>query len=91
MSETVRAELRITGWVQGVGFRYLADRRARSLGLGGFIRNERDGAVTAAFEGPRDRVESMIAWCRRGPSGAEVDEVEIAWREPLGVSGFAVG
>jgi acylphosphatase len=83
--------VRITGWVQGVGFRYLAERRARSLGLTGWIRNEPGGAVTAAFEGPRDRVESMIAWCRHGPSGARVDEVAVDWLEPTGGSGFRIG
>jgi acylphosphatase len=76
--------------VQGVGFRYLAAQRARSLGVAGWVRNERDGSVTAAFEGPRDLVESMLDWCRRGPSGAHVDNVLVRWQHPTGASAFEI-
>jgi acylphosphatase len=82
--------VRITGAVQGIGFRYLAQRRARALGVSGWIRNERDGAVAAAFEGPRDQVESMVDWCRRGPAGARIDEVELVWQQPSGASDFEI-
>jgi acylphosphatase len=64
--------------------------RARSLGLGGRVQNRRDGAVEAVFEGPRDRVESTVEWCRRGPSGAEVDRVEVTDEEPRGEREFRV-
>jgi acylphosphatase len=86
--ESRRAHLRIAGNVQGVGFRFEARDRARSLGLGGFIRNLPDGAVEAAFEGPEERVESMIEWCRRGPAGARVDDVQVEWDDPHGEMGF---
>lgn len=76
------------GRVQGVGFRQDALRRARSLDVGGFVRNRPDGTVEAAFEGPRDRVESMVEWCRHGPPGARVDEVEVAAEPPRGERGF---
>ena len=91
MPATVRAEVRIAGWVQGVGFRYYAAQRARSLGIAGWIRNERDGTVAAAFEGPRDRVESMVEWCRRGPGHARVDAIDVVWGDPEGALGFMVG
>src|SRR5439155_467210 len=42
------------------------------------------------WEGPRERVESMVAWCRRGPSGARVDDVEVSWEEPERLDGFRV-
>jgi acylphosphatase len=76
--------------VQGVGFRYQARSRAQSLGLDGFVRNLPDGSVEAAFEGDEQRVESMIEWCRRGPAGARVEDVETVWEEPTGEPGFAV-
>jgi acylphosphatase len=85
-----RAEVVVRGDVQGVGFRYAARSRAASLGLDGWVGNERDGTVRAVFEGRRDAVESMVGWCRRGPSGARVDDVEVAWEEPRGERGFAV-
>jgi acylphosphatase len=80
----------VRGRVQGVFFRAEAAERARSLRLGGWIRNNRDGTVEAVFEGPRERVESMIRWCAKGPSGAVVEAVETEWEEPQGANGFAV-
>ena len=62
----------------------------RSLGIAGWVRNERDGSVAAVFEGERERVESIVDWCRRGPAGARVDEVEVRWEEPAGEHGFLV-
>ena len=91
MSGEARAEVTVLGDVQGVGFRYGARSRASSLGISGWIRNERDGSVRAVFEGPRDAVESLVGWCRRGPSGARVDDVQVDWEDPRGERGFAVG
>jgi acylphosphatase len=82
--------VRIRGDVQGVGFRYHARGRASSLGLGGWIHNEPDGAVEAVFEGPEDRVASMVDWCRVGPGGAVVENVDVEWEEPTGEHAFAV-
>ena len=76
--------------MQGVGFRYQARSRARSLGLSGFVRNLPDGSVEAAFEGRDDVVESMVDWCRRGPRGARVDDLEVSWEQPTGEQDFAV-
>jgi acylphosphatase len=80
----------IRGRVQGVFFRAEARDRAASLDLGGWVRNNPDGTVEAAFEGERERVESMVEWCRRGPALAQVEDVEVAWEQPLGDSRFAV-
>lgn len=78
--------MRISGLVQGVGFRFAAVARARSLGLGGWVSNRTDGSVEAVFEGDDEAVASMVAWCEHGPRGAEVRDVEVRWREPEGVS-----
>jgi acylphosphatase len=86
----VRARVVVVGRVQGVFFRDEARRRARSLGVAGWVANRRDGSVEAVFEGRRDAVESMVEWCRRGPSGARVDDVQTAWEDPRGEDGFAV-
>lgn len=85
-----RAHVRVTGLVQGVYFRAETQDRARSLGLSGWVRNTRDGAVEALFEGEDERVDVIVAWCRRGPAGARVDRVEIDWEQPAGESGFRV-
>lgn len=85
-----RASVRATGRVQGVFFRAEARSRADSLGLAGWVRNEHDGSVAAVFEGPRDLVEAMVEWCRRGPSGAHVESLRVAWEDPEGLNGFRV-
>lgn len=84
-----RARVVVSGRVQGVFFRAEARDRARSLGLAGWVRNNPDGTVEAAFEGNRERVESMIEWCRRGPALAAVDDVDVEWEQPRNDRGFA--
>jgi acylphosphatase len=80
----------VRGRVQGVGFRQHTVRRARSLALGGWVANRDDGTVEASFEGLPDRVESMVAWCRRGPAGAGVADVEARAEPPRGEREFRV-
>jgi acylphosphatase len=86
----VRARVVVRGRVQGVFFRDEMRRRARSLGVAGWVANRPDGAVEAVFEGRRDAVESMAQWCSRGPSGARVEDVQVAWEDPGDEEGFAV-
>jgi acylphosphatase len=85
-----RARVSIAGQVQGVFFRYETRERARSRGLGGWVRNLPDGGVEAVFEGPDDAVEELVAWCREGPRGARVTEVEMTAEEPEGLDSFEV-
>jgi acylphosphatase len=86
---TARARVVVRGRVQGVFFRAEARGQARSLDLGGWVRNNPDGTVEAVFEGDRDRVESMVDWCRRGPPLADVDDVQVEWEEPSGEDRFS--
>ena len=67
--------LRITGEVQGVGYRLWATRTAAGLGLRGWVRNRFDGTVEALVTGAPERVSAMIEACRRGPRAARVSEV----------------
>ena len=76
--------------MQGVFFRTETRDRAASLELAGWVRNNPDGSVEAVFEGERDRVESIVEWCRSGPPHAQVENVDVAWEEPQGESGFTV-
>lgn len=88
---TVRRRVLITGRVQGVGFRYAVVERARTRGVRGFVRNLASGQVEAAFEGAPDAVDAMVGFCRRGPLGARVDDVEVTGEEPRGDAGFSAG
>jgi acylphosphatase len=69
--------LRISGRVQGVGFRFHMERRARELGVTGWVRNRRDGTVEAMVQGAPEAVEAMIAAAREGPRAAIVIDVKV--------------
>lgn len=70
-------QARVHGKVQGVGYRMWARREAIGLGLVGWVRNERDGTVTASIAGADAAVSTMIERLRQGPRGASVSRVEI--------------
>lgn len=82
--------MRVRGRVQGVFFRAETRARAESLGIAGWVQNAEDGSVEAVFEGPDERVDSLLDWARRGPAGAQVEDVETADEEPVGETGFRV-
>jgi acylphosphatase len=86
VEKTVR--LRITGEVQGVGYRIWATRTASGLGLRGWVRNRWDGSVEASATGAPEQVAAMIEACRRGPYGARVAEVTAVPDEDDGSIGF---
>lgn len=69
--------VRITGQVQGVGYRDWTQAVARQLGLSGWVRNRVDDTVEALFAGDAATVDRMVAACRRGPSLARVASVEV--------------
>jgi len=72
-----RTHVYVSGTVQGVFFRHYTRERALELGITGWVRNLPDGRVEAVFEGEDEAVGEMIAFCRTGPSGADVTGVEI--------------
>jgi acylphosphatase len=77
--DNISAHVIIKGWVQGVYFRAFTRDQARSLGLTGWVRNRRDGAVEAIFEGDKARVEQMVAWCHQGSPPSRVESVEATY------------
>ncbi len=87
----LRRRVIVEGLVQGVFFRVECRRRARELGLAGWVRNRADGTVEAVFEGPAEPVEAMVAWMRHGPAQARVDRAVVAEEVPEGRAGFDIG
>jgi acylphosphatase len=83
----VRAHLFVTGRVQGVGYRASCEEAAGAA-VTGWVRNLDDGRVEAVFEGPKEAVERMIAWCREGPPGAHVTDVTVSWESLQGEREF---
>jgi len=77
----ITKRLRVTGRVQGVGYRYALMEEAQRLGVTGWVRNRRDGSVEALVHGAAKEAEQLIAWTRRGPPAARVDDVRIETAE----------
>ena len=86
----MRKRVIVHGRVQGVFFRDTTRRMAESRGVAGWIRNNPDGSVEAAFEGDADAVDAMVRFAHEGPRGAAVESVEAFDEEPEGATGFRV-
>lgn len=84
MSDRARLEAIVHGRVQGVGYRYYTRRLATGLGLLGWVANEPSGRVRVTAEGPRERLERLLAALQDGPPGAFVERVDAAWPPPIG-------
>ena len=74
----VTKHLRISGRVHGVGFRFHLERKARELGVTGWVRNRFDGTVEAVVQGTPEAVDAMIAAARQGPRSARVTDVRVS-------------
>jgi acylphosphatase len=81
---TRRLTARISGGVQGVGYRYFARDQAQRLGLRGFVRNLTDGGVELVAEGAEHDLRELLDRLRAGPPYARVGQVRVAWSDPTG-------
>ena len=86
----VRAHVWFSGRVQGVFFRANTEKKARELGVRGWVRNLSDGRVETIFEGEESDVNALIEWCRTSQPYARVTDVEVAWEEPKGERDFRI-
>jgi acylphosphatase len=75
---TATYHLKITGRVQGVGFRMYLRQEAERLGVCGWVRNRRDGSVEAMVQGAQDAVDALIERARHGPRDARVTGVGVS-------------
>ncbi len=74
----------VCGCVQGVFFRNFVQGRATKLGLTGYVRNLRVGAVEVRAEGEREQLEKLRDYLKVGPPAARVEKVEAEWLEYTG-------
>jgi acylphosphatase len=74
-----RAHVVVSGRVQGVFFRSETKHRADRYDVKGWVRNLPDGRVEAVFEGEKEAVEGLIEFCKHGPYGATVTDVDLTW------------
>ena len=81
---------RVTGRVQGVGFRFHTQVEARRLGVTGWVRNEPDGSVLVHGEGEPAAVDALAGWLRHGSPAAGVGRVDTTTAAPTGAASFEV-
>lgn len=79
-----RAYIIVSGKVQGVFFRANAQRKAKELGLTGWVKNEADGTVKILTEGEPERLEELIKYCQNGHKFAKVERVDVKWEQASG-------
>ncbi len=85
-----RAQVFVSGRVQGVFFRATTRDQATAHDVDGWVRNLDDGRVEAVFEGPEADVEAMVAFCHEGSDAARVEDVEVSYEAPEGIDGFRI-
>jgi acylphosphatase len=83
-------QVRVSGRVQGVAFRWEAQHAAQKLGVTGWVRNEADGSVVAHVEGEPDAVNDMVVWLRTGPPAARVSDVAVRDAAPSDATSFEI-
>ncbi len=86
----VAKRVRVTGGVQGVGFRAWTQSRAQEIGLRGWVRNEPDGSVAALLCGEEAEVARMLESLRDGPFLASVEEVSAEDARSPAQTGFEI-
>jgi acylphosphatase len=74
-----RAHMFVTGRVQGVFFRSQTKHNADRHDVKGGVRNLPDGRLEAVFEGEKESVQALIDFCKHGPSGARVTNIDLTW------------
>jgi len=79
-----RVHLLISGEVQGVFFRAGTRKFAGDLGVTGWVRNLSSGMIEVVAEGRKPLLDRLVEYCKQGPDGAHVDEMEIEWSKPTG-------
>lgn len=83
-------QIKIYGTVKGVGFRWAAAKQAEKLGVFGFVKNDPAGFVYIEVEGNDLNVQQFVNWCAKGPSQAEVTNVEVVEGEAKGFYNFSI-
>ncbi len=73
----MHVQIRISGKVQGVAFRYYTKLKADELGLMGTTENQSDGSVITWAYGEEEKVKKLISWCQIGSPASKVEQVKI--------------
>jgi acylphosphatase len=90
MTTTESMAMVVTGRVQGVGFRYYTQRKAKELGIKGYVQNRPDGSVYIEGEGDPSILSDFVLWCQKGPPWAKVTQVKLSPLPPVGHKEFSI-
>ena len=71
----------IEGRLQGINFRYQAQRQAQKLGLVGFVRHLSDGRIEIEMQGEKDQVDKMLDWCQQEPHSSQIRSILFRYDE----------
>jgi acylphosphatase len=71
----IQYEINISGRVQGVGFRYFAQQKAKEMGITGWVRNSVDGSVLIVAQGIEAEIKTFIDYLYLGPTRSRVDKI----------------
>lgn len=90
MEEKLLYKIHVTGWVQGVGFRWGAASEARNRGIKGFVKNLSNGSVYIEAEGSREQLNAYVEWCKKGPGFGFVESVTANAFPPVNYTDFRI-
>lgn len=88
MKKTV--SIKVSGKVQGVGFRYYTKKKAEEYTINGFVQNKADGSVYIEANGEKIDMDTFVDWCKKGPSWARVLDIRISELPNQEWNGFTV-
>jgi len=77
----MQARIFVSGFIQGVGYRQFVRWNARKLGLTGWVQNLTDGRVEVLAQGPKEKIETLVKICEKGPIIADVKSAAVTWEE----------
>ena len=83
-------KIRVTGRVQGVGFRQACLREARYRGIFGMVKNISDGSVYIEAEGTMAQLNEFVNWCKRGPGYGSVEDISVEQGHPANYNSFTI-
>ena len=81
---TLTLNMKITGKVQGVGFRFFVQQQAQKLGINGWVSNKSNGDVEALAQGEKVDLEQFIAKVKEGTTFSRVEDVSLNWVKEAG-------
>jgi acylphosphatase len=82
--------IKIKGVVQGVFFRKFVKENADELGIRGFVRNLEDSRIELIIEGKDEKVNELLARCKKGPKHSEIKEIEVEEIKHQGFNDFKI-